>query len=428
MSRPALGQTRLVAAAAAGALLLAAAPASAESPAVTRQATTADGAFLDYAPPPPGGAGALCLVDTGVTANPDTTPGLVSATALDGGTGDDVDPRAHGTIDAAIAGGSGQGGLLGAWPQLKIVSVRSTDAPSPGTEPTFEFNDYVRGIDRCTSPPPAGSPRVLAIDLPLSSVIQPSPDETAAFADAAAKAQAQGIAILAAAGNQPGPIELPASEPGVFAVGAEDTTTGGICSISATTALTFYAPGCYLDTLNPSTDGPRCCGNGTSQASAYAAAVLVALRSYDPALTPAAAEQRLLSTTTNGQLDVAAALRADGLGPIVDAGTAATPKAPPATTPTPTTTTPTTGVTPARPHVPAPSVKSARWHAGVLRIALRSLPRGAQLHVEVVFAHGKALYVATAHPTLHRRIRPPLRALLHLTEGGSAGATVQVKV
>ncbi len=111
---------------------------------MTRQAAAADGTFLDYAPPPPGGAGALCLVDTGVTANADTTPGLAAATALDGGSGGDVDPLAHGTIDAATAGGSGHGGLLGAWPQLKIVSVRSTDVPSPGTEPSFEFNDYVR--------------------------------------------------------------------------------------------------------------------------------------------------------------------------------------------------------------------------------------------------------------------------------------------
>ena len=183
----------------------------------------------------------------------------------------------------------------------------------------------------CTLPLAAGGPRVLAIDLPLSSVIQPSPDQTAAFADAVTKAQAQGIAILAAAGNQPGPIELPASEPGIFAVGAGDTTNGAICSISATTSLTFYAPGCALDTIDPLADTPLCCGNGTSQASAYAAGVLVALRSYDPALTPATATQLLLSTTTNGHLDVAAAFRAAGLGAIVDAGNAATPK-PPTTT------------------------------------------------------------------------------------------------
>jgi hypothetical protein len=416
-------------AAALAALLLGATPASAASPVVTRQAAAADASFLDYAPPPPGGAGALCLVDTGVSLNADTAPGLVAATALDGGTGSDVDPLAHGTIDAAAAGGSGQGGLLGAWPQLKIVSVRSTDVPSPGTEPSFAFNDYVRGIDRCTSPLPAGSPRVLAIDLPLSSVIQPSPDQTAAFADAVAKAQAQGITILAAAGNHPGPIELPASEPGIFAVGAGDTTNGGICSISATTSLTFYAPGCVLDTIDPLADTPLCCGNGTSQASAYAAGVLVALRGYDPALTPAAATQLLLSTTTDGHLDVAAAFRAAGLSAIVDAGNAATPKPVPTTssamTPAaaPISTSP-SGHAP----VPTPSVKSLKWRGGVLRIALRSLPRGARLHVEIEFASGKPLYVVTSHPSLHRRVRRPLRALLHLAEEGAPGATVSINV
>jgi hypothetical protein len=273
---------------------------------------------------------------------------------------------------------------------------------------------------------PAGGPRVLAIDLPLSSVIQPSPDQTAAFADAVAKAQAQGIAILAAAGNQPGPIELPASEPGIFAVGAGDTTSGGICSISATTSLTFYAPGCALDTIDPLADTPLCCGNGTSQASAYAAGVLVALRSYDPALTPAAATQLLLSTTTNGHLDVAAAFRAGGLGAIVNSGNAAIPKpAPTTTTPTPT---PTPAPTSSRATLPAPSVKTVEWRAGVLRITLRSLPRGARLHVEIAFASGKAIFAVTSHPSLHRRIRRPLRALLHLTEEGAPGATVSIKV
>jgi hypothetical protein len=63
--------------------------------------------------------------------------------------------------------------------------------------------------------------------------------------------------------------------------------------------------------------------------------VLVALRSYAPALTPAAAVQLLLSTTHNGHLDAAAAFRAAGLGDIVDAGNAAipTPAAPAAPAP-----------------------------------------------------------------------------------------------
>jgi len=119
------------------------------------------------------GARARCAWSTrGVNAIADTAPGLVSATALDGGTGNDVDPLLHGTIDAAIAGGAGHG-VLGAWPQLKIVSVRATDVPSPGQVPTFQYDDYVQGILQCTQP--VAGVQVAAIDLPLASKIPPTP-------------------------------------------------------------------------------------------------------------------------------------------------------------------------------------------------------------------------------------------------------------
>lgn len=100
-------------------------------PIVTNQAHAARAAFLAYAPAPAGAVKALCLVDSGVNATRDTMPGLVSASALDGGTGADVDPLMHGTNDAVIAGGAGYT-HIGAWPQLKIVSIRATDIPQPG--------------------------------------------------------------------------------------------------------------------------------------------------------------------------------------------------------------------------------------------------------------------------------------------------------
>ena len=104
---------------------------------------------------------------------------------------------------------------------------------------------------------------------------------------------------------------------------------------SADQGLTFYAPGCGLDQADPSTDQPTCCGNGTSQASAFAAAVLVALMSYDPTLTYAKAEQLLVSHRHRRRPRRAAAFKADGLGAIVTAGNANIPKpapAPPTTT------------------------------------------------------------------------------------------------
>ncbi len=400
-----------------GALVLALTPAVADatSPPVTVQAAAANAAFLAYAPAPPS-AKALCLVDTGVNAAPDVAPGLVSATALDGGPGTDVDPLTHGTIDAAVAGGSGAG-VLGAWPQLKIVSVRATDVPSPGQSPSFQFNDYVNGINQC-SREVAGA-QIVAIDLPLSSIIQPTPDQRDAFTAAVNQAKAKGISILAAAGNEPGPVRLPASQPGIFAVGAGDANNAA-CDFSASTGLTFYAPGCGIDQIN--TMGETfCCGNGTSQASAFAAGVLVALRSYAPALPAEAAVQFMLSTTHNGHLDAAAAFRAAGLGAIVDAGTAAIPKAP--------VTQPPAVAPPAKVRrVPRPSVRSVTWHRGVLQIALKSLPKGVRLHAKVTFARGKSLYLATAHVRLRARTRPPKSVQLRFTRDGASSATVSRRV
>lgn len=405
------------------AVLLGTAPvASATSPPVTRQAAAANAAWLAYAPPPAGGALALCLVDTGVNPTPDTTPGLVSATALDGGTGDDVDTLTHGTIDAAIAGGAGHG-VLGAWPQLKIVSIRATDNPGAGQQTTYQFDDYAGAIRECSKSRP--DPQIAAITIPLASKIPPTPDQVDTFTAAANQAQTRDIAILAAAGNEPGPVQLPGSQPGILPVGAGDTVSGGVCSLSASTGLTFFAPGCVVDQIDTA-GNTRCCGNGTSQASSFAAGVLVALRSYARTLTATAAMQLLVSTAHNGQLDAAAAFRAAGVGAIVDAGTAAIPKpAPPA---------PPAAVPPPAPAAAAktlarPRVKRATWRRGVLLITLRSrLLKSGRLHAKVTFPRRKAMFLRSAKSTLRARTPLPRRVQIHLTAPGAKSATVAVKV
>jgi len=383
-------------------------PAAAATPAVTAQAQAANAAFLAYAPPPSGGAGALCLVDTGVNVNPDTQPGLVSSSAVDGGSGNDVDPDGHGTTMAMIAGAAGHG-MIGAWPQIKIVSVRATNTPSPGQEPTFEFNDYAYGMNECSTL--ASEYHIHAIDLALSSTIPPSPDQAQDFADKLAQAHGQNVAVLAAAGNAPGAVEEPAAEPGVFAVGASiaqsDTLSPGAigspCNFSATQGLTFFAPGCGVDEADPFTDEPTCCGNGTSQASAFAAAVLVALMSYDPTLSYTKAEQLLVSTTTDGNLNVAAAFDADGLGAIVAQGTANIPKPP----------VPTAASKPAAPHL---SVRSARWNHGVLTLAVSGLA-GNELSLELEYPRSRPRYVSTLESTVTIRTARPQLVLLRVMMG-----------
>ncbi len=388
--------------------------AHAASPPITTQAAAANAAFLAYAPPPAGGARALCLVDSGVNPTPDTSPGLVSATAIDGGDGADADPLLHGTIDAAIAGGAGYG-VLGAWPLLKIVSVRATEGARPGQQPTYQFDDYTRGILACVRP--FAGVQVAAIAVPLSSVIPPTPDQTEEFENAVSVARTAGIAIVAAAGNAPGAIQLPASQPGILPVGAGDSSNA-ICPFSASTGLTFFAPGCGLDQID--TKGETfCCGNGTSQASAFAGGVLVAMRSYDPSITAAKAIDLLVSSSRHGHLDAAAAFRAGGLDAIVDAGTSAIPKPPSAAAPAQT------GV-PRR--VPRPSVKSATWRRGILQIRLNRVANGARLHAKVVFARGKAVFLSTTRVRLRARTRPPRKVVLHQSRNGARSATVSVRV
>jgi len=401
-------------------------PALAATLAVTAQAQAASAAFLAYAPAPASGAGALCLVDTGVHANADTTTGLVSATALDGGSGEDVDPQGHGTTMAMIAGAAGVG-MVGAWPQLKIVSVRATEEPSPGQEPTFEFDDYAEGIEHCLQE--QGSFHIDAVDLALSSTVPPSPDQTQTLQSGVAQANSANVAIIAAAGNTPGPVEQPGAEPGIFAVGAftaqPDQTSlgpeGSICSFSANQGLTFYAPGCGLDEAEPFTDQPSCCGNGTSQASAFAAAVIVALMSYDPSLSYNHAEQLLVSTATDGDLNVTEAFQAAGLGSIVAAGNANVPK-PAATAPATSTPAPPTS------NVPGPvAVRSLRWRRGVLTITVAPLPQGGRLDVQLDFAHGVRRMI-TKRAALTVRTRRPRAVKLRLVVGKMDGPVLTVKL
>ncbi len=394
--------------------------------AVTAQAQQANATFLAYAPPPAGGAGALCLVDTGVNANPDTASGLIGSYAIDNGPTTDVDPEGHGTTMAMIAGGAGKG-ILGAWPALKIVSIRATTVPTPGQEPEYEFNDYWDGMDECLGAPPAD--HVKAVDLALSSQIPPSPDQAQTFATKVDNLEDQNVAVVGAAGNTPGPVGEPGAEPGVFAVGADtaqpgtlsDTPIGAPCSFSANQGVVLYAPGCGLDDADPFSDAPYCCDDGTSQASAFTAAVIVALMSYDPTLSYTKAEQLLTSTAQSADLDVAAAFQADGLGQIVAAGNANIPSAPaPVTAPTPTATTPTTtATTPSTPSVVSypVTVRSVHWRHGVLTIRLKGMAKHDTAQITLTYAHRHARRTSSHRAVIRIRTRHPKRVAISVFDG-----------
>ncbi len=293
-------------------------------PAATSQAKAANAAFLAYAPPPPS-PGAMCLVDTGVNRVPDTSPILVYASALDGGSPNDNDSEGHGTLMAILAGGQGYG-LRGIWPQVKIVSIRATSTPLPGQPPTYQYENYVQGMTACLQ---QSKYNIKTVDLSLASTVPPTPDQSSEFAQVVRELTSRGIAIVAAAGNSPGNVQYPGAEPGVLSVGAA-TQTGGICPFSASNDVGIFAPGCEVEFADPLKDEfmPTEYVQGTSEASDITDTALTALMSYAPALTIAQDENLLVTTAVAGHLNVAGAFEAAGLGGVVAAGNAAIPPEP----------------------------------------------------------------------------------------------------
>jgi hypothetical protein len=365
-------------------LILLPAAARAES-GTTTQAVADNGAFLPYAPPPAQLAG-LCLVDTGVNLNPDTEGVVVERTALDGGSGGDVSPTLHGTVLAMMAAANGWG-MVGTAPHaVQIVSVRILEP----AQTTFPFTAYSSGITECLELRHKYNIRV--INLSLGTAESPSAESYEALVNAVERATNYGVAVVAAAGNDDGgAVEYPAAYPRVLSVGATDTQGGGFCSFSNRgEGLRLLAPGCDLDGADPVTGEPDPnYWQGTSEASAIAAAALGALDSYQPGLSPEAGE-KALTEADNGVLDIAQTFRNTGLGAIVTAGEAAEPgaqsKASPASSPQPVT--PLTAMTLTRPfRRPQARLKRVKHR---LVLALSGRPSEAQVQVRYLGRRGRS--------------------------------------
>jgi hypothetical protein len=306
-------------------LAFALAPATSQAEtAITAQAIADDGAFLPYAPPPAQLAG-LCLVDTGVTTNPDTEGVVVDRTAIDGGSGDDVSPAMHGTVLAMMAGAPANGwGVVGTAPRsIQIVSVRILEPE----QTTFPFSSYAAGITVCLQL--RHKYDIGVINLSLGSSAALSSQDYEMVGNAVEEAHNYGVAVVAAAGNDDGgPVEYPAAYPGVLSVGASDTQGGAFCSFSNRgEGLRLIAPGCDLDGADPSGGAPDYnYWQGTSESSAIAASALTALMAFRPDLSQQAASEDL-TNAKGGVLDIAQAFRNAGLGQIVAEGEAAEPGA-----------------------------------------------------------------------------------------------------
>ena len=243
--------------------------------------------------------------------------------------------------------------MAGAWwarhhEAIQIVSVGILE---PG-QTTFPFSSYAAGITECLQLRHKYNIRVINLSLGTSET--PSSETDELVANAVERATDYGVAVVAAAGNDAGgSVEYPAAYPSVLSVGALDTQGGRFCSFSARgEGVRLFAPGCDLDGANPTTgESDYNYWQGTSEASAIAAAALDALDSYEPSLSLDAAEKDL-TEAEDGELNIAQTFRNAGLGAIVEAGEATEPR--------PASTSPAESAAPASSRQPvAPSIPMA---------------------------------------------------------------------
>jgi hypothetical protein len=309
-----------------------AAPASAqayETPSPTAQAAAANAAFLASMPPAsPASRPVVCVVDSGVDANDDTTPQLVGAASVIGGTTADVDANKHGTEMAMTAVAPPNGwGMVGAFPGAGVYSVRAMQAGETG----YATSAVYQAINKCRQAKVVDGINIKVISLSLGSDVSPATNsiDYQQAAVAVDQARTAGIDVVAAAGNRStGTVDFPANLPGVLTIAASDSA-GGRCSIASYgPEVDLWTLGCGVDTFYFPTQGQGV-GTGSSFSTAYAAGVLAAVRDRMPTLTVAQAEQLLTSTAGGGAagplLDATAAFRSGGQGALVDQYTPAAP-------------------------------------------------------------------------------------------------------
>jgi hypothetical protein len=394
-------------------------------PAGTVEAAAANMLFDEYAPPPPT-PGIICLVDSGVDANPDTTPILAGSYALSPNTNTSDElaalnpplpgghPDGHGTYLAMLAAAPANGwGMVGLAPSsVRIYNLKALAAG----QTTFAFSEYAVAIYRCEAL--SNSMPITVVNLSLGSSTQPSSSELETLENYVQSANAHGLSVIAAAGNEGGPVQTPAGVPGVLGIGASDANPanlGVMCPFSNRgTGIALLAPGCGSQTepdgggngieIAFSDDGSPTWANGTSYSGEIVSTAEASMRAYSPTLTDSQAQGCITSTLTSaGNLNVAAAFNACGLGAIVNAGMAAYQAAnppPKASSPGPPAATliPTKAASRAKPKITKITFKH---HS--LTITVAEIPKGLRLQLVVQRRRKGGRLVTVAQTTTGRR-------------------------
>ncbi len=231
----------------------------------------------------------IAVLDTGVdSGHPEfsdhITPG---ATALNGSAsvspgGGGYDPNGHGTHVAGIAAASADNGvgIAGVAPRATIIPVRVLDAYGSGWN-----SDVAAGITWAVD---AGAD---VINLSLGA-----PSESQAVANAITYATANGVVVVAAAGNGGinGASNYPAADNRTLAVGSIDQTRHISSFSTRGTYVDLAAPGSLI--LSTAPGDSYATMSGTSMATPFVAGVVALVISGRGSMAPTAMAGLLEST------------------------------------------------------------------------------------------------------------------------------------
>jgi serine protease len=232
------------------------------------------------------GAGiVVAVVDTGIAPAPDLEGRLLAGWNVIDASTDAVDDNGHGTHVSGTIGENADNGLAeaGLAPEVSLLPVKVLDASGSGTD-----SDVAAGIVYAAD----HAARVINLSLGGAS-------SSRVLSDAVKYATAHGVLVVAAAGNESGPVGYPARIATVLGVGAVDSSLARASFSNTGSGLDIVGPGVDIvqQTLG---DSPGSFADatlsGTSMATPFVTAAAALVFALNPKATPAAVARTLERT------------------------------------------------------------------------------------------------------------------------------------
>jgi len=230
----------------------------------------------------------VAVIDTGLDAtHPDLSAGQVLAgVSLVSGAPTAADDNGHGThVSGIIAATTDNAvGVRGVAPGVKILPIKALNSNGSGT-----YSAVATAITI------AVSQGAKVINMSLGGTVP-----STIFDAAVAAANAAGVTVVAAAGNNGttgSPASYPAATPGVIAVGAVNSTLDRAPFSTCGAYVDLSAPG--VNILSTTRGAGYASWSGTSMATPFVAAAAAVIEAARPTCTPAAIEAVLASTATD---------------------------------------------------------------------------------------------------------------------------------